>query len=370
MKPRLLHRSALVGERLLETMLGRAEGRKSRALDPYFGYATPDQLILRGRVLSRQHATDRRARGSRLGNFIGMASLFLTYEVEGVEIRHGDRTALTDEEGYFQLVLPRDGRAPGWHDACVEMDSGEKVDCPFFVAPETAPAMIISDIDDTVMKTGAWSLMRNLWTTFTGGLHTREVYNDAVALLRGLRASFDLPIYYVSSSPWNLHAFLVALFRRADLPLGPMFLRDLGIDRQKFITDGHGNHKGDSIDLLMAAHPGVPAILFGDTGQQDARIYLDAIRRHPGRVLAVILREPAPWKAAAKGADKAGALDDIESSGVPVFHGQDMAPFSHGLSALLAERSTPPARPELSPEGDGCPNERKRKDIPCKTRGL
>lgn len=69
-----------------------------------------------------------------------------------------------------------------------------------------------------------------------------------------------------------------------------MLLRDLGLSETQFITSGHGDHKGRSIDRLMAANPDLPVILIGDTGQKDAEIYLAARRRHPCRVRAVLLR--------------------------------------------------------------------------------
>ena len=101
------------------------------------------------------------------------------------------------------------------------------------------------------------------------------------------------PVFYVSSSPWNLHHFLEAVFDRAGLVPGPMFLRDLGITADP-AENSHGGHKGAAIDTLMEANPELPFWLLGDTGQHDAEIYLDAARRHPGRVLRVALREPGP----------------------------------------------------------------------------
>lgn len=74
--------------------------------------------------------------------------------------------------------------------------------------------------------------------------------------------------------------------------LGPMFLRDLGLSETKLITEGHGNHKGQSIDHILAANPDLPAILLGDTGQHDTSIYTDVIQRHNRRVIAVGLRTP------------------------------------------------------------------------------
>lgn len=258
-----------------------------------------------------------------------MIALFLTDELEGVGIRHASVRTRSDEEGYFQLCLPRDA-GPGWHDVTVEVEgANESVPCPVLVPSPDARFMVISDIDDTVLQTGAYSLLRNLWTTFTGSTATRHVFNDAVTLMSLLSEDARNPVYYVSSSPWNLHEFLTEIFDQAGLQRGPMFLRDLGLSETKFITSGHGSHKGDSIDILLASNPELPAILIGDTGQKDAEIYADAIARHPGRILAVVLRAARPGRTAV---EECEALDE---SGVPTFVGRDFNVLKDRLWGVL-----------------------------------
>jgi len=131
------------------------------------------------------------------------------------------------------------------------------------------------------------------------------------------------PVYYVSSSPWNLHGFLNEIFERAGLIRGPKFLRDLGISDRKFITNTHGQHKGDAIDEILAANPDLPFILLGDTGQHDAHAYYDAIQRHPGRFQQIILRTPnlnlsesnQEW------------IEKIKATETPIYVGADYLPL-------------------------------------------
>ncbi len=307
---RLLHRAALLLERLLQPLTGRKRRRASqRVLEPYIGYATPDHVILRGRILatlSKSRSPGKR----RLANLRNMAALFMTDELAEVDVSHGLAHARSDEEGYFQLLVAHGGSS-GWQDFDVEIsDGGGTFTCTALVPARTADFMVISDIDDTVMQTGAYSLLRNLWTTFTGSAATRHIFPDAVALLKKLSAQGRNPVYYVSSSPWNLHRFLEDVLWPAGLPRGPMFLRDLGLNETQFITSGHGSHKGRNIDLLMAANPDLPVVLMGDTGQHDAEIYRDAVQRHPGRVRAVLLRE------ARRDKREIEAVRELEAGGV------------------------------------------------------
>lgn len=322
---RLLHKTALRVECLLDRLQRRSA--KTRIIDPYLGYATTEQLIVRGRVLSRSTASTPSDGQGVLTNLRQMLRLFLTDELADIEVSAGGVKALTDEEGYFTLVLPRP-EAPGWHDVSVNLTGVEAPEiCPALVPAPNARCLIISDIDDTVLKTGAYSLLRNLWTSLTGNALTRQIFPDAVAMMRELSEEGRNPVFYVSSSPWNLHGFLISIFDAFNLVRGPMFLRDLGISETQFITGTHGDHKGVSIDTLLAAMPDLPVLLIGYTGQHDAEVYRDAIARHPGRIVGVILREPGPGPKP----DVHAVMDEIRATGVPLLNGADftgMAPLA------------------------------------------
>ena len=312
-------------EGLFDRLLNRTG--KDRIVEAYAGYATDDQMIVRGRVLTALRRNEPLPQQGVWTNVRQMLSLFLTDEVAEVTVRAGRSRARTDEEGYFQIVLPRP-EARGWIEVPVTIDGRQgSTPCPVLVPRADAEFMVISDIDDTMMETGAYSLARNLWTSFTGNALTRRVFPDAVALIRDLSANGRNPVYYVSSSPWNLYSFLTAIFERAGLVPGPMFLRDLGLSETKLITDGHGSHKGGSIDLLLAGSAPLQAILIGDTGQKDARIYREAFERHPGRIRGIVLRVPGPGLDAADRQDLAA----LERAGIELFHGSDFTGMAHRI---------------------------------------
>ena len=298
-------------------------------IEPYDGYATPEHLVVRGRVLARSTATKVRPGQGAWANFRAMVRLFATDEVRGVAVRAGDVEGVTDEEGYFTLRLPRMGET-GWVEVAVEAGPLRAV-CPVLVASAEARHMVISDIDDTMMRTGAYSLAKNIWTSLTGNAETRVVFEDALSLMEVAHDGGRNPVYYVSSSPWNLHGFLKAVFVRAGLPQGPMFLRDYGISSTQFITGTHGDHKGSAIDRLMAANPGMPAVLVGDSGQHDPVVYADAAERHPGRVKTVILRS-----AGGIGPEDEAEVRRLQEAGAVVFAGERYDAAIAALTEALA----------------------------------
>ncbi|MEM7644820.1 MAG: phosphatase domain-containing protein [Pseudomonadota bacterium] len=307
---------ALRAARLVERGLEKIGDRDDDApvLDPYLGYATPEGVVLRGRVLSHLRRVEPYPEQSKWMNLRQMANLFITDEVQGVAVTGGGVTALSDAEGYVRLTVPGEFE-PGWATIDIGIEGQDPVPCHARIPGPAAAYMMISDIDDTMVETGAHSLARNLWTTFTGSALTRQAHDDAIELMEAMTDGQTNPVFYVSSSPWNLHNFLEDLFRHEGVPRGPMFLRDLGITEEG-VGASHGTHKGRGIDAILAANPDLPAYLMGDSGQHDAHVYRDAIARHPGRIKGVALREPAPGV----GDDDAAAIAAIEAAGVPCFH--------------------------------------------------
>jgi phosphatidate phosphatase APP1 len=49
--------------------------------------------------------------------------------------------------------------------------------------------------------------------------------------------------------------------------------------------------KGGRIEEVLALHPDLPFVLIGDSGEKDPQVYAEAVRDHPGRIIAVYIRE-------------------------------------------------------------------------------
>ncbi len=285
----------------------RAADRAPRALrfDPYLGHGNPMCVVVRGRLLDG-NAPSEAADGESVWSAVRRTvASFLTDELPGVPIRVrlGSTTveAVTDDEGYFDVRLQPD--LAEHHDAWAEGTVGlagpyrgitTATDTPVRVLiprPETTIG-VISDVDDTIMETGAQRALAMIRQTLTGSALTRTTFRGAPELYRALCAGHDggqdRPFFYVSSSPWNLHRFLIAFLEHRGFPLGPVLLRDLlGNGETRTHRSGKLRHIAEILDL----HPGLSFILIGDSGQHDPEIYAEVVRDNPGRIRAVYIRE-------------------------------------------------------------------------------
>lgn len=307
--PSLLHRLALRAESILERVTpGPGSGPVRLSVIPYLGHGTTERVVVRGRVLTNSlpaPATGVEPVWRRLRRSV---RAFLTDEVGGVEviarIEGVEVRAVSDEEGYFRLELEGLSLPPDrlFHELQISIGE-DHAGIPLRVAPAEAMVptprarrLVISDIDDTVLETGAQRRLQMILTTLTGSSWTRSPFPGAARLYTGLGRGpghdEDNPFFYVSSSPWNLYSFLQGFIERSVLPTGPLFLRDLGIDRTKFIEGSHDEHKQEAIQEILETHD-LPVVLIGDTGQRDPEIYSSVASRHTGRIEAILFRHGA-----------------------------------------------------------------------------
>jgi phosphatidate phosphatase APP1 len=130
----------------------------------------------------------------------------------------------------------------------------------------------------------AWIVLRN-------NAHTRLPFEGAAAFYRALQSGADSnsfnPIFYLSSSPWNLYDMLEDFLDVHGFPPGPLFLKDWS----PTVLGKHRDHKMGVIRRLLRTYEDLPFVLIGDSGEEDPEIYLQAVREHPGRMRAVYIRE-------------------------------------------------------------------------------
>lgn len=330
---RLVTRVAAAADRRIDAVRYGLSDRFGRTREtgilPYRWYGTPAQIAVRGRVL-RYNGLRPGAEGDHWwNNLLNSYRRFNSDEVPfaRVQAQFGSQTVelQADDEGYFRGVLQPAAAIDSttlWHSVPLTLlapEAGVATHAPVLIPPSGARFAVVSDIDDTVLQTFATDYLKVLRLTLLANASMRLSFRGVAPFYRALQhgaanAPAHNPIFYVSSSPWNLYDLLTDFMTHQGLPAGPLCLRDLGLDRDKLITTGHKAHKGAAIEQILHTYPQLPFVLIGDSGQHDPELYSELAYDHPGRIVAIYIRNvSAAARATAIDALAAGPI----AAGVP-----------------------------------------------------
>ena len=272
----------------------------------YRGYGARGRVFVHGRALRRHRVLPAQAHHGRWRNLL---SMLRRADADGigharVSVRAGTGTAefTADDEGFFAGWVPvADARAadgdPDWIrlEATLPDIPGATAATGEAFHPRAAfDQLVISDIDDTVLQSRVTNFLRAAQTLAFGNARTRLPFPGVAAFYEALRVGAsgraDNPLFYVSSSPWNLYDVITEFLEIQGVPKGPVMLRDLDIHLGALRGRHHHDHKGEHIRRILETYPGRPVILIGDSGQQDPEIYHRVVHDFPGRVSAIYIR--------------------------------------------------------------------------------
>ena len=274
----------------------------------YRSYGTANRLYVKGRVLKDKGIRKPTERDTVWNNLLSMYQRFESDEVPDARLRINfqgqSHFVVTDHEGYFTLDLFTEIPLiwdDMWHEVEVELvespysfSPGLNSTASVLVPPADAEYGIISDIDDTIVKTTATSLLALSRNTFLHNAHTRLPFAGVSEFYKSLQlgrnGKRNNPFFYVSSSPWNLYDLLIDFLDLNDIPEGPLLLRDFGLDANRE-NAGHMGHKFKEIKNILLAYPHLNFVLIGDSGQEDPKIYRKIVAKFPRRILAIYIRD-------------------------------------------------------------------------------
>jgi phosphatidate phosphatase APP1 len=290
---------------------GRAE-RRVRQIVTYRGFGTTREVFVSGRVLADLPVSTARAPAAWWRNLVNVYRYLESDEVPAVRVslqlagtRH---EAISDDEGFFRAWIAPGSELPtdrSWHDVEIAAldrlprDDVEVRATGHVLVPQRAAELgVISDMDDTVIRTEATRLLRMLKRTLLENARMRLPFAGVAAFYRALHEGRSgtavNPIFYVSSSPWNLYPLLTDFLEHQQIPIGPLMLRDWGITERGVLPTSHAEHKLGVIRQIFDTYPALRFILIGDSGQEDPEIYRDVVHAYGRRVLAIYIRNVTP----------------------------------------------------------------------------
>lgn len=338
--------------RRFNTRLGR---NRPHHIAAYRGFADGSGAELTGRVLANPPLGGPLEHDDWWDNLLNTYRRFGSDEVPGaallVEFR-GVRTATTtDHEGYYRIAtaVPPAEVDGLWGEASVMLADGSLgTPQPVLQILPQARIGVISDIDDTILHSGVTHWKTAAQLTFLENARTRKPLPGVALFYQTLQAGADRsgrhPLFYVSSSPWNLYDLLEEFMALNAIPPGPVFLRDLGTDAGKFIkTPGHG-HKLEQARALIRRFRGLRWVLLGDSGQADAELYAEAAGEFGDRIAAIYIRDVDPDLDSPFDTATDAHIQRIAGTGVPMLRaGDSLAMARHAASLGLIDPASLPA---------------------------
>jgi phosphatidate phosphatase APP1 len=287
---------------LLARPVRATRGQGNVVLQPYRGYGTADEIFLIGRAFRQPLASS--PSDGLWGDIVDLGRRFLRRSIAEAPLVArfcgAEQHLRTDRDGYFRVHLEPAQRPPRdrcWHPMQLTLTDRPNVAASgeVFVPPRGCRMVVISDIDDTIIETGVANKALMLWRLFMQGADGRVAFPGVAALLRALHhgaSGRDLnPMLYVSRGPWSIYEVLDTFFNLHRIPIGPLlFLREWGLTFESPLPRRGKDHKLELIRNMLALYQELPFVLIGDSGQRDPEIYAQVVREHPGRVLAIYIR--------------------------------------------------------------------------------
>ncbi|MEQ8705520.1 MAG: DUF2183 domain-containing protein [Phaeodactylibacter sp.] len=276
---------------------------------PYRGYGTPDRFFVKGHVLDDRLLYKPEPGDSLWRNLRAMLSRYLSTSIPGIQVdirfNGQEYVVQTNERGQFELLAegPHELQE-GWHpvhfrvrnpleEGPAFLEQREEV----YISHDTQAFGVISDVDDTILVSHATETFRKLRLILTKNATTRLPFPGVPAFYQALHAgrtgNCHNPIFFISSSEWNLYDFLVDFCQAKGIPKGVFLLQELKSGLSDFLKTGGGTHthKLDKARHLMEVFPDLKFILIGDSGQHDAQLYAQLSEAYPDRILAVYIRD-------------------------------------------------------------------------------
>lgn len=310
---------------------------KPLVIFPFLGYGTNRKIILRGRVFEKKDEIIATQTDGKRRNLANLYRRFATDEVPFARVKAGFRNIekefTADDEGYFVVEIEDfeiENVESLYHEVELELLSPTHKNGEFskntgqvIVPPPTARFGIISDLDDTVIATNVTNKLKMLLTVALNNEHTRVPFEGVSAFYRALRKGLtdeNNPIFYVSSSPWNLYPFLTEFLKIHDIPRGALFLKDFG-NHTIFNSSDHATHKTESIEKILDTYPHLQFVLIGDNGESDPQIYAEIVKKYPDRIKNIYIRS---IRKEAENIEKLSELiDEVAKSKVPLILAED-----------------------------------------------
>ncbi len=302
-------------------------------IQPYRGYGNDEVFYVNGRVLEAEGLDIPPEDASLWDNLKSLYHRYESDEVPNAPVKYEyfaqEGQMETNEEGYFSADIKNEQKLTGWqpirYKLMKQYKSGQppvEIESEILLHSPASSYGIISDLDDTVIVSQATSFLEKSRILLLNNERTRKPFEGVASFYKALQAGRDKqrqnPVFYLSNASWNLYDMFNNFCQINGLPKGVFMLRDVGLDKQKLYRKAHDDHKFEKINKILETFKALPFTLIGDSGQQDPEVYEQVVKKHPGRILAIYIRDVNPEENQARDQEVKAIAARVQQTGTPM----------------------------------------------------
>jgi len=234
-----------------------------------------------------------------LSNAIRTGRSYFKYPLKNkdLQLKTGQRTleTRTDSKGNFATTIEH----VDLQDFRVFTKEGDKVSLeqtyPVLFDFKNVNTLVISDIDDTIMRSYTSTKIKRLLTTLFRPAHKRIKVQATEKLFQQL-ASSDTSFCYVSKSELNLARLIGDFIQLQNLPEGPLLLTPYLSFSELVKNIKDPEFKFKSISWVMDQLKNTSVVLIGDDTQADMDVYARIVDKYGRQIEKVYIRQTGKAK--------------------------------------------------------------------------
>lgn len=274
------------------------------------GYGSSKRICLTGMVIEKGGIVSTTDSDSPLDNLRKTLRRFLSRSGPYMDVLANfdgyQKRVRSDDKGYFFIEISSENLDLAGRSACqvvLKLVDNDKTPCAtttgkILIPPETSEFGVISDIDDTILSTRATSRVRMIPIILLKKASARTPFPGSScfyrALQEGTKGGVLNPIFFVTSSSWRMYDIMHNFMSQHDFPTGPIIMRAIRMTRASLLDPKRHHHKQIISQRIVEMYPKLSFLLIGDSGQKDPEIYAEIVRRFPGRIPVVYIRDVYP----------------------------------------------------------------------------
>ncbi len=235
-----------------------------------------------------------KAKTSGLANLANIFKAYLSSPAVNLKIRINRQNEFiatnTDKFGRFNVTLDSNYETLLVEDAQTEKVLPINTDYPVHFDYRDKDFFVISDIDDTIMKSNTANFVKRIWYVLFKGPSKRKSLPFTSAVFDYLKNQ-NAGFFYLSKSESNLFGLISNFLLMNKFPPGKLLLTPHLSLRQLLFQKKDKAHKPSHIINLLLKCGNKKFILVGDDSQEDMAIYAEVAKTFPDRVLQILIRQ-------------------------------------------------------------------------------